>query len=55
MVISKSKLWMLLLDLILFAVIIVLILLESFMAVLQAYVFTVLSCIYLKDALELGH
>ena len=28
---------------------------EFFVAVLQAYVFTVLTCIYLNDALHPGH
>jgi len=36
-----------------FAVNIALILFEFLVAVLQAYVFTILTCLYLKDAIEL--
>jgi F-type H+-transporting ATPase subunit a len=29
--------------------------LELLVAVLQAYIFTILTCVYLKDAIELHH
>ena len=38
-----------------FAMIVVLIALETLVAFLQAYVFAILTCIYLNDAIHPGH
>ena len=49
------KLWTIIINVFLFLILCIITILETCIALLQAYVFTVLNCIYLKDALSGGH
>jgi F-type H+-transporting ATPase subunit a len=49
------KLWTIVINVFLFIILCIITILETCIALLQAYVFTVLNCIYLKEVLAGGH